>query len=209
MAAVTICSDFGAQKNKVWHCFHCFPIYFPWSDGAFYLMLFFCPGFRSGHLMTLSSRVSLGFPGWWLFRKLSLFLMALTPLGSSGQVFCSSVWICLPFSSHVAWAYGFLWGGSQRWSAQSHHFVHRGHFSIQSIWLITVDADLDPLAQVVSSSISLAAFVWFWFSQILILILCDFDFRFATEPWEVVSSFNSVVFMAELDRVASLRGFCE
>ena len=21
-------------KNKVWHCFHCFPIYFPWSDGT-------------------------------------------------------------------------------------------------------------------------------------------------------------------------------
>ena len=32
MAAVTICSDFGAQKNKVSHCFHCFPIYLPWSD---------------------------------------------------------------------------------------------------------------------------------------------------------------------------------
>ena len=31
MAAVTICSDLGAQKNKVWQCFHCFPIYFPWS----------------------------------------------------------------------------------------------------------------------------------------------------------------------------------
>ena len=28
------CSDFGAQKNKVSHCFHCFPIYFPWSDGT-------------------------------------------------------------------------------------------------------------------------------------------------------------------------------
>ena len=27
MAAVTICSDFGAKKNKVSHCFHCFPIY--------------------------------------------------------------------------------------------------------------------------------------------------------------------------------------
>ena len=25
MAAVTICSDFGAQKNKVSHCSHCFP----------------------------------------------------------------------------------------------------------------------------------------------------------------------------------------
>ena len=34
MAAITICSDFGAQKYKVWHCFHCFPIYFPWSDGT-------------------------------------------------------------------------------------------------------------------------------------------------------------------------------
>ena len=21
-------------KNKVWHCFHCFPVYFPWSDGT-------------------------------------------------------------------------------------------------------------------------------------------------------------------------------
>ena len=29
MAAVTICSDFGVQENKVSHCFHCFPIYSP------------------------------------------------------------------------------------------------------------------------------------------------------------------------------------
>ena len=28
----TFCSDFGAQKNS--HCFHCFPIYLPWSDGT-------------------------------------------------------------------------------------------------------------------------------------------------------------------------------
>ena len=26
--------DFGAQENKVSHCFHCFPIYLPWSDGT-------------------------------------------------------------------------------------------------------------------------------------------------------------------------------
>ena len=32
MAAFTICSDFGAQEIKVCHCFHCFPIYLPWSD---------------------------------------------------------------------------------------------------------------------------------------------------------------------------------
>ena len=34
MAAVTICSDFGAQENKVSHLFHCFTIYLPWSDGT-------------------------------------------------------------------------------------------------------------------------------------------------------------------------------
>ena len=30
MSAVTIASDFGAQKNKVCHSFHCFPVYLPW-----------------------------------------------------------------------------------------------------------------------------------------------------------------------------------
>ena len=34
MAEVTICKDFGAQENKVCHCFHCFPIYLPQSDGT-------------------------------------------------------------------------------------------------------------------------------------------------------------------------------
>ena len=29
LTAVTICSEFGAPQNKVSHCFHCFPIYFP------------------------------------------------------------------------------------------------------------------------------------------------------------------------------------
>ena len=41
MAAITICSDFGAPQNKVWHCFHCFPIYFPWSEGADAMILVF------------------------------------------------------------------------------------------------------------------------------------------------------------------------
>ena len=31
MAAVTIGTDFGAQENKVCHCF---PIYLPWNDGT-------------------------------------------------------------------------------------------------------------------------------------------------------------------------------
>ena len=33
MPALTICSDFGAPKNKVCHCFHCFSTYWPWSNG--------------------------------------------------------------------------------------------------------------------------------------------------------------------------------
>ena len=32
VATVTICSEFGAQENKVRHCFHCFSIHVPWSD---------------------------------------------------------------------------------------------------------------------------------------------------------------------------------
>ena len=55
MAAVTICSEFGAQENKVWPCFHCLPIYFPWGDGTrchdlVFWMLSFKPTF------SLSSR---------------------------------------------------------------------------------------------------------------------------------------------------------
>ena len=34
MAAVIICSDFGASKDNVCHCFHCLLIYLPWSDGT-------------------------------------------------------------------------------------------------------------------------------------------------------------------------------
>ena len=36
MAAVTVCSDFGAQENKICHCFQFFPFYLLWSGGARY-----------------------------------------------------------------------------------------------------------------------------------------------------------------------------
>ena len=44
MAAVTICSDFGAPKNKVSHCFHCFSIYLPLNGGTGYHELSFLNG---------------------------------------------------------------------------------------------------------------------------------------------------------------------
>ena len=34
ITVVTVHSDFGAQENKICHCFHIFTIYLPWSDGA-------------------------------------------------------------------------------------------------------------------------------------------------------------------------------
>ena len=34
MVAVAVLSDFGAQENKICHCFYFFPIYLPWNDGT-------------------------------------------------------------------------------------------------------------------------------------------------------------------------------
>ena len=41
MAAIIICSDFGASKNTSSHCFHCFPIYLPWCQGPDAMILVF------------------------------------------------------------------------------------------------------------------------------------------------------------------------
>ena len=60
MATVTICSDFGAQKNKVWHCFHCFPIYLPWSDGTRCHDLKFSECWALSQLFRFSLSLSLG-----------------------------------------------------------------------------------------------------------------------------------------------------
>ena len=42
MAAITICSDFGAPQNKVRHCFHCLPIYSHEVVGPDAVILAFC-----------------------------------------------------------------------------------------------------------------------------------------------------------------------
>ena len=44
VTAVTICVDFGAQENEIWHYFHFCPIYLPWSDrtGCHDLLFFEC-----------------------------------------------------------------------------------------------------------------------------------------------------------------------
>ena len=47
MAAVTICSDLGAQENKVCHCSHCFLIYLPAAAAAAAKSLQLCPTLRN------------------------------------------------------------------------------------------------------------------------------------------------------------------
>ena len=88
MAAVTICSDFGAQKNKIYHCFHCLSIYFPWSDetgchdflnvefeASFFTLLF------PFHQESLSARRvgHLNIWGYWYFLRQSWFQLVLHP----------------------------------------------------------------------------------------------------------------------------------
>ena len=54
MAAVTVLSDFRNQENKIYHYFHFFPIYLPWSDRSGYpdlsfWMLSFKPAFSTSY----------------------------------------------------------------------------------------------------------------------------------------------------------------
>ena len=93
MAAVTICNDFGAQENC--HCFHCFTIYLPWSDGIgchdfSFWMLSFKPAFSllspssKGFLVPLHF-LPLGWYhlhiwGYWYFSWQSWFQLVLHPV---------------------------------------------------------------------------------------------------------------------------------
>ena len=82
MAAVTICSDFGAQEYKVCHCL---PIYFPWSDGIrchdLFWMLTFKPTFSLSSftfIKRLFSSSSLSVIGWChLHMRLLILLLAI------------------------------------------------------------------------------------------------------------------------------------
>ena len=100
MAAITVCSDCGAPKNKVSHCFHCFPIYLLWSVGPdamilVFWMLSFPPAFSlssfpfikrlfCSSLLSAVSVMSLHIWGYWYFSQQSWFQLII----SSSQAFC-------------------------------------------------------------------------------------------------------------------------
>ena len=86
MAVVTICRDFGAPQNKVSHCFHCFLIYLPWSDGTrchdLFWMLSFKPPFSLSSLTFIrrlfsSSLLSAIWVVSSLYLRLFIFLLAI------------------------------------------------------------------------------------------------------------------------------------
>ena len=92
MAAVTICSDFGAPKNKVSHCFHCFPIYFPWSDGTR------CHDLSFHSPLTLSSRgflvpLHLMHSSVYISIRISQFILSPPPW----YPYLCSLYLCLYF----------------------------------------------------------------------------------------------------------------
>ena len=92
MAAVTICRDFGAQENKICHCFHLFPLLFAMGLGAMILSFFECwvsSQLFHSHLSPSSkgSLVSLRFLliewyhlhiwGYWYFSQQSWFQLVI------------------------------------------------------------------------------------------------------------------------------------
>ena len=93
MAAVTICSDFGAQKNKVSHCFHWFPIFCQEvMEPDAMILVFWTLSFKPIFSLPLSSRgflVLIHFLPWgWChlnLRLLILFLSILIPAWASSS----------------------------------------------------------------------------------------------------------------------------
>ena len=91
----TIHSDFGAQENKICHCFHFFSIYLSWIDGTVchdfcFWMLSFKPAFSLSsftfikRLFSYSSLSAIrGYHlhiwGYWYFSQQSWFQLVLHP----------------------------------------------------------------------------------------------------------------------------------
>ena len=94
MAAVIICSDFGAHKNKVCHCFHCSPsicheVMGPDATILVFWMLSFKPTFSFSSLTFIKKLISSSLSakrwchlciwGYWYFSQQSWFQHVLHP----------------------------------------------------------------------------------------------------------------------------------
>ena len=92
MAAVTICSNFGAPGNKVCHCFHCFSIYLQWSERTrchefCFWLLNFKPAFSLSFIFiktlfsfSLHYAIKVDVWSYWYFSQQSWFQLVLHPV---------------------------------------------------------------------------------------------------------------------------------
>ena len=150
MAAITICSDFGAQKNKASHCFHCFPIYLPWSDGTrchdlVFWMLSFKPTFSLSSFTFIKSLFSSSACVIFLFLFVS-FLFDQEPnyyviLFLKGSVFQPF------FNWQLGWVGGYYCYNSKRNS--NAWLCYRSKFPCASCFLLLLLASLGLIYNVI------------------------------------------------------------
>ena len=106
MAAVTVCSDSGAQENKICHCFHYFTFYLEWNDGTrchdlgIFLVLSFKPAFSLSPFTFIkrlfsSSSLSAIRVVWSACLKLLILLLAIL----------SSAWTSSSLAFHMMYMY--------------------------------------------------------------------------------------------------------
>ena len=130
MAAVTICSDFGAPQNKVSHCF---PMYFPWSDGTrchdlSFLNVVPCP------VLTVDSS-----PAYRFLRT----QVRWSGISISWRIFHNLLWSTKSRMSDSRWVITPLWfSGSWRsflysYSMYSCHLFLISSASVRSIWFVS------------------------------------------------------------------------
>ena len=153
MAAITICSDFGAPQNKVWHCFHCFPIYLPWSDGTRchdlgFWMLSFMPTFSlspfifikrlfSSSLLSAIRVVSSVYLRLLIFLLAILIPVVLHPVQHFHDVLSS-------LSPHSL--------ASAQTAGREHSLTHQQKIGLRIYWAWPQPSELNPVSPSVSLS---------------------------------------------------------
>ena len=86
MAEVTVCSDFGAQENKICYYFHLVLFYLPWSDGtsyhdlSFFLMFSFKQAFALSSFILIKSLFSSSSPSAIIVVSFAYLRLLISPL---------------------------------------------------------------------------------------------------------------------------------
>ena len=91
MAAVTICSDFGAPQNKFCHCFH---IYLSWSDGArCHHISFLNDKFQANFLTLSSTSIKKLFSFTFCHKYLQLYLLIFKHICQMWNIYLGCLYI--------------------------------------------------------------------------------------------------------------------